>query len=179
VKLIAKPSALKGEEYFMSSLSELASTEVIQKIDHWISKFPENQRQSAILPAMLLLQKANQGWLSDTLIEALATYLNMESVDAFAVASFYSMLELAPVGRHKISVCTNISCMLNNCDAIVAHLEKKCRTKLGSTSADGKFTLREVECMGACIGAPMLEYNEKYYEKLTVAQVDELLDTME
>jgi len=163
----------------MHPLETLTSKEVIQQIDHWINKFPGNQRQSAILPAMLALQEANQGWLSDALIQALADYLHISSVDAYGVATFYSMIELSPVGRHKISVCTNISCMLNGSDEIVNHLEKKCHAKLGETSNDGKFTLREVECMGACIGAPMLEYNNKYYEKLTLEKVDELLETME
>lgn len=162
----------------MHPLETLTSKEVIQQIDHWINKFPDNQRQSAILPAMLALQEANEGWLSDALIQALADYLNIAAVDAYGVATFYSMIELEPVGRYKISVCTNISCMLNDCEKIVHHLEKKCHTKLGQTSSDGKFTLREVECMGACIGAPMLEYNNKYYEKLTIEKVDELLETM-
>lgn len=163
----------------MHSLHTLTTPEVMKEIDQWISKFPETQRQSAILPAMLALQEANQGWLSDALIQALADYLQMDSIAAYEVATFYSMVELQPVGRHKISVCTNISCMLNGSDQIVAHLEKKCQTKLGQTSVDGKFTLREVECMGACIGAPMLEYQKRYYEKLTTEKVDELLDTME
>lgn len=163
----------------MHLLHTLTTKEVMKEIDHWISKFPEAQRQSAVLPAMLALQEANQGWLSDALIQALADYLQMDAIAAYEVATFYSMIELQPVGRHKISVCTNVSCMLNGSDQIVNHLEKKCHTKLGQTSVDGKFTLREVECMGACIGAPMLEYQKRYYEKLTTEKVDELLDTME
>jgi NADH-quinone oxidoreductase subunit E len=163
----------------MTALINLTTAEVIKKIDYWIKKFPENQRQSAILPAMLLLQDAHHGWLSQELLAGLADYLGISAIAAYEVATFYSMIELKPIGRHKISVCTNLSCLLNGSDQIVAHLERKCGTKLGETSIDEKFTLREVECMGACIGAPMLEYNKKYYEKLNPEKIDQLLETME
>ncbi len=168
VKLIGENMALK----------ELVSPEVLEKIDQWIAKYPVNQKQSAILPALLLVQEENKGWLTNELIEAVAVYLNMPPVAAYEVATFYSMFELQPIGKHKISVCTNISCMLSGAEKIVEHLEKRCSTKMGETSVDGKFTLREVECMGACVKAPMLEYNKKYFENLTVEKVDELLSQM-
>lgn len=161
------------------SLVSLISASVLDQIDVWIAKFPKEQAQSAILPAMLILQEYNGGWLSNELIKALADYLNIPAIAAYEVATFYSMIELEPIGRHKISICTNVSCMLNGAEKIVAHLEKKCGAALGETSIDGKYTLREVECMGACIRAPMLEYKKKYYENLTIEKVDELLDTLD
>lgn len=159
-------------------LKELIPQETLTEIDHWITKYPANQKQSAVLSALLLVQEANHGWLTNTLIEAVADYLNMPHIAAYEVATFYTMLELEPIGKYKISVCTNVSCMLNGAEKIVTHLEKRCGIKLGETSADGKFTLREVECLGACVDAPVLEYNKKFYENLTFEKVDVLLDEM-
>ncbi len=159
-------------------LQQLISADDIKKIDAWIAKFPSTQKQSAVLATLLIIQKANHGWLTDALLEAVANYLDMPKIAVYEVATFYSMYELQPIGKHKISVCTNLPCQLRGCQKIVDHLEKKCQTKLGETSADGKFTLREVECMGACIGAPMLEYNDQYYENLTSEKVDALLESM-
>lgn len=151
----------------------------LAQIDHWIAKYPPEQRRSAILPALLIAQKANRGWLSSVLIEATADYLGMPHIAAYEVASFYSMYELEPIGQHKISVCTNISCQLAGCDKIVAQLEQRCGVSLGGTSADGRYTLRSVECMGACTNAPMLEVHERYYENLTPAKVDEILANLD
>ncbi|MCD6048006.1 MAG: nuoE [Gammaproteobacteria bacterium] len=159
-------------------LKQLVSPETLSQIDHWITKYPTTQKQSAVLPVMMLVQDEHHGWLTNELIEAVADYLGMSHIAAYEVVSFYTMFESQPIGKHKISVCTNISCQLNGAEKIVDHLEKRCGTKLGETSADGKFTLREVECMGACIRAPMLEYNKQYYESLTPEKVDELLETM-
>ena len=131
------------------------------------------------MPALLIAQDDHQGWLSPAIIEAVADYLAIPHIAAFEVASFYSMYELAPIGTHKISVCTNIACQLAGSEAIVAHLEQRCATKLGETSEDGRYTLRSVECMGACIRAPMLEVNKCFHENLTPAKVDEILANLE
>ena len=148
-------------------------------IDEWTIKFPLDKRQSALLPALMIVQKNNQGWLSKELIEAVAEYLNISAVTAFEVATFYSMYELAPVGRHKISICTNISCMLNGCEAIVKHLKDRLDICLGKTTADGKITLKAVECLGACANAPVIHIGDRYYENLTLQSVDELLASLE
>jgi NADH-quinone oxidoreductase subunit E len=97
----------------------------------------------------------------------------------YEVATFYSMYELKPVGRHKVCVCTNVSCMINGSDRIVEHLEKKLDVKLGGTTSDGRYTLKEVECLGACGGAPMVQIGRKYYENLTPEIVDSILDGLE
>src|SRR3989338_5587254 len=107
-------------------LKELIPEKILQEIDHWMSKYPANQKQSAVLSALMLVQEHNGGWLTDELIKAVADYLGMPHIAAFEVATFYTMFELQPIGKYKISVCTNISCMLNGAEEIMAHLETRC-----------------------------------------------------
>ncbi|MBI3562221.1 MAG: NADH-quinone oxidoreductase subunit NuoE [Gammaproteobacteria bacterium] len=145
------------------------------EIDRWIAKYPPERKSSAVMAALRIVQDQNGGHLSHELIEAVAEYLDMETIAVYEVATFYSMYELAPVGKYKICVCTNISCMLCGSDQIVQHLEAKLGIKLGQTRRDGKFTLKEVECLGACVNAPMLQIGNDYYEKLTPASIDKIL----
>ncbi len=145
------------------------------EIDRWIAKYPPEQRHSAVMAALSIVQDANGGWLSNDLMDAVAEYLDMPPIAVYEVATFYSMYELEPVGRHKICVCTNISCLLCGSDEVVAHLQKKLGIKLGETTPDGRFTLKEVECLGACCGAPMMQIGRTYYEHLTPARIDEIL----
>jgi NADH-quinone oxidoreductase subunit E len=112
-------------------------------------------------------------------MDRVAAYLDMPPIAVYEVATFYSMYELKPVGRHKICICTNVSCMINDSDRIVAHLEKKLGVKLGGTTPDGRFTLKEVECLGACGGAPMMQIGKQYYENLTPEIVDSILEGLE
>jgi len=154
------------------------SPEVLKQIDVWIAKYPPEQRQSAVIPALHITQDAHDGSLTTDLMDAVAAYLKMPNISVYEVATFYSMFELKPVGAHKISVCTNISCMLRGSEAIVAHLTSKLGIGLGETTEDGKFTLKEVECLGACGGAPMMELHKKYYEDLTPEKVDEIIDAI-
>jgi NADH-quinone oxidoreductase subunit E len=158
---------------------ELISAEARAKIDRLIAKYPEGQQQAAVMPALTVVQEENGGWLTTELIEAVADYLNMPPIAAHEVATFYSMFDLKPVGRHKIYVCTNISCMLCGSDQIVEHLKKKLNIKLGATTTDGKFTIREAECLAACGGAPMFMVDGAYYENLTPEKVDAILDKLE
>ncbi len=144
-------------------------------IDRWIAKYPPEQRQSAVMAALRIVQDQNGGHLTNALMDAVANYLGMPKIAVYEVATFYSMYELEPVGRHKICVCTNISCMLCGSEQIVAHLEKKLGVKMGETTSDRRYTLKEVECLGACCGAPMLQIGRTYYENLTPAKVDEIL----
>ena len=112
-------------------------------------------------------------------MDRVAAYLDMPPISVYEVATFYSMYELKPVGKHKICVCTNISCMINGSDRVVDQMEKKLGIKLGQTSDDGKYTLKEVECLGACGGAPMFQIGNKYYENLTPELVDSILEGLE
>lgn len=151
--------------------------DVRQQIDAWIAKFPPGKQQSAVLPALLLVQEQNGGWLTEAMLDAIAEYLNIPKIAVYEVATFYDMYDLKPVGRHKIKVCTNISCMLRGADEIVQHLERRLKIKLGETTADGQITLKEVECMGACANAPMLQLDDRqYYEDLTPAKADAIVD---
>jgi NADH-quinone oxidoreductase subunit E len=152
-------------------LSDAARAE----IDRWIAKYPPEQRQSAVMAALSIVQDGNGGCLTQDLMDAVAEYLGMPAIAVYEVATFYSMYELEPVGRHKICVCTNISCLLCGSDEVVAHLEKRLGIKLGETTPDRRFTLREVECLGACCGAPMMQIGRTYHEHLTPARIDEIL----
>lgn len=157
----------------MSATAALSKA-ALAEIDRECAKYPPDRRQSALMAALRIAQDEH-GWLSDALIEYVAGIIGVPPVRAFEVATFYSMYDLKPVGKHKISVCTNISCMLRGCDEIVAHLEQKLGVKLGETTADGKFTLKEAECLAACAGAPMMQVDREYYEDLTAEKIDGIL----
>ncbi len=158
---------------------DVLSQKARSHIDAWLLKYPKEQKQSAIIAALTYLQNENGGFLSNELIEAAAGYLGMPKIAAFEVATFYSMFELKPVGKHKICVCTNISCMLSGSNEIVSHLKNKLGIGLGETTADGKFTLKSVECLAACCGAPAMQIGDDYYENLNAKKVDEILASKE
>jgi NADH-quinone oxidoreductase subunit E len=147
------------------------------EIDRWVARFPEGRQRSAVIAALHAAQHENHGFLTPELMDAIAGYLGLPPVQVYEVAAFYSMFETKPVGRHSISVCTNISCMLRGGEAILAHLEKKLGVKVGESTPDGRFYLkREEECLAACCGAPMMMVDHKYHENLTPAKVDEILE---
>ena len=151
-----------------------------EEIDGWIAKFPQGRQRSAVIAALHIVQHENQGYLTTELMNAVAAYLDMPVVQVYEVASFYSMFETEAVGRNCVSVCTNVSCMLCGSDKIVAHIEKKYGIKTGESTEDGRVFLKvEEECLAACTGAPMMMVNHRYYENLTPAMVDEILDALE
>lgn len=157
----------------------LISAESKADIDQWIAKYPSDQKQSAVMAALRIVQDQNGGWLTTDLMDAVAEYLEMPPISVYEVATFYSMYELEPVGRHKICVCTNVSCMLCGSDEIVEHLRNRLGIDLGETTADGRFTLKEVECLGACGGAPMCQIGTRYHENLTPQRMDAILDELD
>ena len=157
----------------------LFSEEIRAQIDKWVAKYPGEWKQSAVMAALMIVQKDNGGWLTNELMDKVASYLDMAPIAVYEVASFYSMYEHKKVGKHKICMCTNVSCMINGSDKMVEHLENKLDIKLGETTKDGRFTLKEVECLGACVGAPMMQIGEKYYENLTPELIDSILDSLE
>jgi len=160
----------------MKELSSHAKAE----IDRWISKYPADRKQSAVLAAMREVQHENHGYLTTELMDAVAEYLDMAPIAVYEVASFYSMLETEKCGRHSISVCTNISCMLNGSGEIMQHIEKKLGIKEGESTEDGRFHIKqEEECLAACCGAPMMMVDHVYHENLTPEKVDEILDKLE
>ncbi|MBI5447374.1 MAG: NADH-quinone oxidoreductase subunit NuoE [Gammaproteobacteria bacterium] len=152
-------------------LSEAAKS----KIDSWLAKYPPEQKRSAVIPALHIAQDENQGWLSDEAMEAVADYLGLPKMAVFEVATFYSMYNLKPIGKHQISVCTNVSCMLKGSDKIAEHFKNKLGISFNETTSDGNATLKEVECLAACAGAPACMIDKTYYENLTPEKIDELL----
>lgn len=144
-----------------------------------MEKYPKEHKRSAVLAALTEAQHENQGYLTVELMDEVAACLEMAPIQVYEVASFYSMLETEPVGRHSISVCTNISCMLRGADEIIVHIEKKLGIKLGESTPDNRVFLKcEEECLAACCGAPMMMVNHKYHENLTLSTVDEILDVL-
>jgi len=159
--------------------SDHLNRESLAELDKWIAKYPAERKMSAVMAGLRIAQDQNGGWISDDLIEAVAAYLDMEPIAAYEVATFYSMYERDPVGKHKISVCTNISCMLRGSDEVVSHLESRLGIKLGESTADGNITLKEVECLGACVNAPMMQVGRQYHENLTPELLDSILENLD
>ncbi len=162
-----------------TSLLGLLSSEVRKEIDHWIAKYPAEQKQSAVMAALRIVQENNEGYLTEPLMDAVAEYLEMPRIAVYEVATFYSMYEHQPVGRHKICVCNSISCLLNGSQEVLEYLQDKLGTKLGEVSADGKFSIKEVECLGACVGAPAVMIGKQYYENLTPEKIDQILEELD
>ena len=164
-------NVLRGKHY---------SAETLETIDHWTGKFPPEQKRSALIQSLMAAQEQNGGWLNRELIEAVAEYLGLPPVWAFEVVSFYSMFHQDPVGRHKVNICTNISCWLNGAEDIVRHIEQKLGVTLGETTDDGRITLVvEEECLAACCGAPMMVVDGHYHENLDTESVDRILDSLD
>lgn len=156
----------------------MLSPEAIEKIDYELTKYPADQRQAAVMSALRIVQ-TERGWLSKESISEVAQYLRMPEIAAMEVATFYNMYDLEPVGKYKITICTNISCMLRDSDVIVDHLQKKLGVGFNEMTPDGKYCLKEGECMGACGGAPLLIVNNHtMHEFLTPEKVDALLEEL-
>ena len=159
-------------------MREYVSGAGLKEIDHWIKKYPEDQKQSAVMAALRVVQQ-EQGYLTTEAMDVVAAYLDMRPIAVYEVASFYSMYEREPVGRHTINVCTNVSCQLRGSQDIVTHLEKTLNIKTGHTTTDRRFTLRKVECLGACVHAPMMQVDKDYHEHLTAESVNAVLEKYE
>lgn len=156
------------------------SAEALKKIDHWVAKFPPEGRRSAVIQALTIAQEHNGGWLSEELINEVSDYLGIYRSYGYEVATFYSMFDLEPAGRHKVSICNNISCMLRGSEDIIEHAEKKLGVKRGESTPDGRIKLvMEEECLAACCGAPMMIVDGHYHENLTPESVDEILDGLD
>jgi NADH-quinone oxidoreductase subunit E len=160
-------------------MSVQLSAHVREEIDTWTRKFPPDRKRSAVISALHAVQHENHGYLTTDLMDAVAEYLGLPNIMVYEVASFYSMFETKPVGRHHISVCTNISCMLRGSQAVVEQVENKLGIKTGESTADGRIYLkREEECLAACTGAPMMMVDHVFYENLTPERIDQILDEL-
>jgi len=155
------------------------SDHVRAEIDHWVAKFPPDRKRSAVLSALHAAQHENHGFLTPAIMDAVAAYLGLPNIQVYEVATFYSMFETKPVGRHHVSVCTNISCMLRGSQEIVDCVEKKLGIKTGESTPDGRiFLKREEECLAACTGAPMMMVDHIFHENLTPDSIDKILDEL-
>ena len=149
------------------------------EIDRWVARFPPGRQRSAVISALRAAQEQNQGYLTVPLMDAVAAYLQLPPIQVYEVASFYSMFETHPCGRHHVSICTNISCLLRGAEDLVAHVERRLGIRLGESTADGRiFFKQEEECLAACTGAPMMMVDHVYHENLTADQVDRILDEL-
>jgi NADH-quinone oxidoreductase subunit E len=149
------------------------------EIDHWVARFPAGRQRSAVIAALRAAQEQNNGHLTAPLMDAVAAYLQLPPIQVYEVASFYSMFETHPCGRHHVSICTNISCMLRGAEALVAHAEQHLGIRIGESTADGRIFLKqEEECLAACTGAPMLMVDHVYHENLTTEKLERILDEL-
>lgn len=162
-------------EKAVNTLEQLVSPSALKEIEQWVAKYPSDQKQSAVMAVLRIVQEEH-GHLTEMLMNTVAVYLDMPPIAVYEVASFYTMYELSPVGRHTVNVCTNISCKLRGSQDIVDKLEHELGVRLGETTADGRYTLRAVECLGACVNAPMMQVDKDYHENLTPEKLRGVLD---
>ena len=166
-------------EPVLGDKARLLNEHTRHEIDEWIGRFPTGKQRSAVLSALRFTQEQNNGFLTSDLMDAVAEYLQLPPVQVYEVATFYSMFETHPCGRHHVSICTNISCMLNGAEDLVAHCEKKLGIRLGESTPDGRiFLKKEEECLAACTGAPMMMVDHVFHEYLTPEKVDQVLDEL-
>ncbi|HUX72337.1 MAG TPA: NAD(P)H-dependent oxidoreductase subunit E [Steroidobacteraceae bacterium] len=160
-------------------MSAELSVQLRAEIDEWLAKFPADRKRSAVISALHAAQHENGGHLTTAIMDAVAAYLQLPPIQVYEVAAFYSMFETHAVGRHHVSVCTNISCMLRGADEILALIEEKLGIKVGESTADGRIFLKcEDECLAACTGAPMMMVDHVYHEDLTPEKIDAVLDAL-
>ena len=154
----------------------MISDKAKQQIDTWAEKYPEERRSSAVMEALKIVQAENNNQLTPELIQAVADHLGMPAIAAAEVATFYENYNHQAVGKHVIRFCHNISCMLNGADDLISYLEEKLGVKTGEVTPDGLISVKKVECLGACVGAPMCQINDTYHEHLTREKLDEIVD---
>lgn len=152
------------------------SNEALNLVNKIIKRYPQGRQKSAILPVLHIAQAENGGWLSSEIMDYIASLLEIQPIEVYEVATFYSMFNLQPVGNCVIEVCQTGPCWLNGAEDILSHFEKRLGIKPGETTADGQFTLKTVECLAACGNAPVIQVGTEYHEKLTTQKADELLE---
>jgi NADH-quinone oxidoreductase subunit E len=146
------------------------------KVNELVSRYPEGKHKSALLPILHLAQEEFGGWLDVPVMDYVAGLLKIEPIEVYEVASFYSMYNLKPVGKYMFEVCQTGPCMINGSDEIIAYIKEKLNIGVGETTADGMFTLKTVECLGACGYAPMMQLGKNYREHLTKEKVDDIIE---
>jgi NADH-quinone oxidoreductase subunit E len=152
------------------------SQEKLNEVTKIISRYPEGKQKSALLPVLHLAQDTFDGWLDVPVMDYVASLLSIEPIEVYEVASFYSMYNLKPVGKYVFEVCHTGPCMINGSDDITDYIKQKLNIKVGETTADKMFTLKTVECLGACGYAPMMQLGQNYREHLTKDKVDAIIE---
>lgn len=154
------------------------STENKKKLKGIFAKYPKGREASAVMPLLDLAQRQHDGWLPRAAMDHVAELTGLPPIRVYEVATFYTMYNLAPIGEHHLQVCTNLPCWLRGSDEVVGTCKKKLGIEVGETTPDGKFTLNEMECLGACVNAPMMQINDEYYEDLDADSTAAILDTL-
>jgi NADH-quinone oxidoreductase subunit E len=154
------------------------SEATLLKVEKIISRYPKGKEKSALLPLLHIAQEEFEGYLSVDVMDYVAGILNIQPVEVYEVATFYSQYYLDPVGKHVIEICRTGPCAICGGEAMQAYLEKKLSVKVGETTTDGLFTLKAVECLGACGSAPVMQINTEFYEHLTIEKIDQILDEL-
>jgi NADH-quinone oxidoreductase subunit E len=152
------------------------SEEKLKKVQEIIERYPEGKQKSALLPLLHLAQEENGGWLSVEAMDHVAGLLQLKPIEVYEVATFYSMYNLKPVGKYLFEVCQTGPCMLKGSDDIISYIKKKLDIGVGETTSDGMFTLKTVECLGACGYAPMMQMGKHYKDHLTPEKVDQIIE---
>ena len=154
------------------------SEENLKKAEEILTKYPEKNRKSAVMPFLYLAQKQNSNWIPLAAMKYIANYLSMPYISVYEIATFYSMYNLAPVGKHFVQVCTTTPCLIRGADKIVKLCKEKIASSENTLSKDGTCSWMEVECLGACVNAPMIQVNDDYYEDLNEKSTIEILDSL-
>lgn len=161
----------------MSNSGEIKfSSESLVLVNKIMQRYPAGKQKSAVIPVLHIAQAEFNGWLSAPVMDYVASILQIQPIEVYEVASFYSMFNLKPVGKCVIEVCRTSSCWLRGAEDVIRHIENKLNIRVGETSADGMFSLKAVECLGSCGTAPMIQCGADYYENLTLEKVDDLLN---
>ena len=169
---------MKREPALQQPESFAFDSETMRKARDLVKKYPDGRQASAVIPLLDIVQRQAGGWLPVKAMEAVAEFLDMAYIRVYEVATFYSMFNIQPVGQHLIQVCRTTPCWLRGSDVLTSHCKNKLGIGKGETTPDGKFTLVEVECLGACVNAPMVQINDDYYEDLSTQLLDTVLDTL-
>ena len=147
-------------------------------IDEWIKRYPPEHKRSGVFEALRVVQEENGGSLTVPHMDAIAEHLGMSNIAVYEVATFFTMYRLSPVGRHVLEICTNVSCMLNGSEELAAHVKQRLGIDWNETTADNRVTLKEVECLGACVNAPACQLGKAYLENVTPEKIDEILASL-
>ena len=150
-----------------------------KKLKGIFAKYPEGREASAVMPLLDLAQRQNDGWLPRAAMDHVAELVGLAPMRVYEVATFYTMYNLAPIGENHLQVCTNLPCWLRGSDEVMGACKKKLGIGIGETTPDGKFSLSEMECLGACVNAPMMQINDDYYEDLDEASTVAILETLQ